>query len=77
MNIFWGIIILTHIASLTFLGLAVLKYFAYKKRNNIIENRYTLLFGFIRLEHVIITYIAFVLAYTFGSTLLVYYLSTL
>ncbi len=77
MNIFWGIIILTHIVSLSFLGLAILRYFAYKKRNNIIENKYTLLFGFIRLEHVIIGYIAFVLAYTFGSTLLVYYLSTL
>lgn len=77
MNIFWGIIIITHIVSLTFLGLAILRYFAYKKRNNIIENKYTLLFGFIRLEHMVIAYIAFVLAYTFGSTLLVYYLSTL
>lgn len=77
MNFFWGIIITTHLISLIFLGLALLRYFAYKKRNTIIETRYTMLFGFIKPDHVVITYSAFVLAYTFGSVMLIHYLFSL
>lgn len=77
MNLFWGIIIATHLVSLTFLGLALLRYFAYKRRNTIIENKYTKLFRVIRPDHVMVTYVGFVLFYTFGSVLLVLYLASL
>jgi hypothetical protein len=74
MSLFWPIIIITHICSLVFLGLSLLRYFAYKKRNTIIENKYTLLFGFVRLEHMVWMYVIFVLAYTVGTFLFIYYL---
>ena len=77
MNLFWGTVIATHLVSLIFMGLALLRYFAYKKRNIIIENRYSMLFGFIRPDHVVVIYVGFVLAYTFGSVMLIYYLASL
>lgn len=77
MNLFWGTIIITHMVSLIFMGLALLRYFAYKKRNTIIENRYSMLMGFIRPDHVVMIYVGFVLLYTVGSMMFIFYLSSL
>jgi len=59
------------------MGLALLRYLAYKKRNTIIENSYSMLLGFIRPDHVVMIYVGFVLAYTFGSVTFIFYLSSL
>jgi hypothetical protein len=77
MNFFWSIIIATHVISVIFLGLSLLRYFAYKKRNTIIDTRFTMLFGFIKLNHVIVTYVGFVLAYTIAAILFILYLASL
>ncbi len=77
MNLFWGTIITTHMVSLIFMGLSLLRYLAYKKRNTIIENGYSMLLGFIRPDHVVMIYVGFVLLYTVGSMMLIFYLSSL
>lgn len=77
MNFFWSIIIATHVISVIFLGLSLLRYFAYKKRNSIVETRFTMLFSFIKLNHVIVSYVGFVFVYTIVSILFILYLASL
>ena len=77
MNFFWSIIIATHLISLIFLGLGLLRYLAYKRRNIFVESKYTLLFGVVGMNHMIVSYIVFVLVYTLGAILFVFYLSSL
>lgn len=77
MNFFWSIIIGVHVISVIFLGLSLLRYFAYKKRNIIIETKFSMLFGFVRLGHVVTAYVGFVFVYTVASILFILYLASL
>jgi uncharacterized protein (DUF2235 family) len=71
MNIVLLITIILHAASIGFLGLCTIRIFSYLRRHKFQENNYTLLFGFIGIQHVTMAYLIIVAAFTVGSTILV------
>lgn len=77
MNFVWGIVITIHALSFIFMATCLLRAFTFKKRNVFVESKYTLLFGFITIDYVLITYMFFTLLYAIGSMLLILYLSSL
>lgn len=64
MNIVWFSITLIHILSIGCLGLFVLRLFYHMNRIQLAENHYTLLFGFVKLRHVISVYLVVVVFFT-------------
>lgn len=77
MNLVWGIVIAIHVVSFTVMAAGLMRTFAFRKRNLFIESKYTLLFGIMKIEHVVVTYVGFTVIYAIISFLMVYYLSTL
>ena len=71
MNIVLMITIILHAASVGFLGLCIIRIFSYLRRHKLQENNFTLLFGFIGIQHLTMAYLIFVAAFTVGSTILV------
>jgi hypothetical protein len=76
MNVVWLFIGAFHLVSVAFLGLSLVRLYGYVRRYKLIENRHTLLFGFVHLEHVVLIYILFITAFTFGSVLFISSLPT-
>jgi hypothetical protein len=74
MSFLWISIAIFHLVSLSFLGLAIVRLFKYIRRYKLSENRHTLLFGFVTIEHVVALYVFIIGIYTFVSLLLVNYL---
>ncbi len=60
-----------HAASILFLGLCLIRLFGYLRRHRLNETSHTLLFTFIKIEHVILAYIIFIAVFTVGSVLLI------
>jgi hypothetical protein len=75
MNILWLITAILHFISISFMGLCMVRLFSYVRRYRLKENRHTLLFGFVTVEHVVAIYIAMVLLFTTASVILLHYLS--
>jgi hypothetical protein len=77
MNILWLITAILHFISLAFTGLCMVRLFGYVRRYRLKENRHTLLFGFVTVEHVLAIYIGMIVAFTAASVILLHYLSTI
>ena len=75
MGFLWISIAVFHLISLSFMGLAIVRLFAYVRRYKLNENRHTLLFGFMSIEHVVALYIIVMAIFTFGSLILVQFIS--
>lgn len=75
MNILWVIISLLHLVSISFMGLCIMRLFSYTRRYKLKENGHTLLFGIVRVEHIVTIYIIIIGLFTMGSVFLVHYLS--
>jgi len=71
MNIVLLITILLHAVSIGFLGLCLIRIFSYLRRHKMQENHFTLLFGFIGIQHVTMAYLITVAVFTAGSIVLV------
>ena len=77
MSIVWVCTVIINVISLAFLGISLIRVFSYMRRNTFIETRYTMLFGFIQMKHLIFVYMMSVLVFMGGSFLFVSYLSSL
>ncbi len=71
MNIVLLTTVVLHTISIVFLGLCLIRIFGYTRRHRLAETHYTLLCGFIRLEHAVMAYIFMVAAFTVISTLFI------
>jgi hypothetical protein len=71
MSFLWSSIAAFHLVSLLFMVIAVSRLYKYTRRYKLKENRHTLLFGVISVDHIVLFYIATVGLYTVGSVLLV------
>jgi|GEM_PF-2184709 len=76
MNILWIITATLHFISISFMGLCFVRLFSYVRRYRLKENRHTLLFGFVTVEHFVTMYIGTVILFTAVSVILLQYLST-
>lgn len=76
MNILWIITATLHFISISFMGLCFVRLFSYVRRYRLKENRHTLLFGFVTVEHFVAMYIGTVILFTAVSVILLRYLST-
>ena len=74
MGIFWTVFVIIHGISLLFLIISIHFLVHYIKRYKMEESGFTMLFGFIRLEHIIPAYIITILLFISGSTLFAFYL---
>lgn len=74
MDIFWTIFVVVHAVSLLFLIISINFLIHYIRRYKMEESGFTMLFGFIRLEHIIPAYIIAILLFISGSTLFAFYL---
>lgn len=78
MNFFWIFITTIHIISLTLLIICLFRLFWHMSESmHMEENKYTRLFGFIRLRHVVVAYILVVAVFTVGTTFLTHLLSNI
>jgi len=75
MNILWIIVTIFHLISISFMGICIVRLFSYTRRYKLIENRHTLLFGFITVDHFVTVYIIMITLFTIGSIVLLSYLS--
>ena len=75
-TLIWVCTSIFNLLSLGFLGLCMIRLFGYVRRYRLPENRHTLLFGFIRLEHVVVMYLLFMSLLTLGSVLFISSLSS-
>jgi hypothetical protein len=76
MGFLWIGIAIFHLISLSFMGLVIVRLFAYVRRYKLVENRHTLLFGFIAVEHIVALYVIVMAIYTFGSLALIQFISS-
>ena len=76
MTIAWIIIVTFHLISIGFLALAVKRLHSYSKRHKLEENRHTLLFGFMQVQHAMLLYIVFILVYATGSVFFINFLAS-
>ena len=76
MNILWLITAILHFISISFMGLCMVRLFGYVRRYRLKENRHTLLFGFVTIEHIVAIYIGMIICFTIASVILLHYLST-
>ncbi len=74
MDIFWIIFGIIHVISLLCLIISINFLIHYTRRYKMEESGFTLLFGFIRLEHIIFVYVMTILLFVTGSTLFTFYL---
>lgn len=65
----WTIIIGLHVCSLLFLTAYLRRLFVYARKYRMPESQYTLLFGWVRLPHIVVTYVITVLAFIVLSTI--------
>jgi uncharacterized membrane protein YjdF len=75
MSFLWIGIAVFHLISLSFMGIVILRLFAYVRRYKLTENRHTLLFGFIAIEHIVALYVIAMVVFTFGSLALIQFIS--
>jgi len=75
MNILWIITAIYHLISILVMVLCIVRLFGYVRRYKLVENRHTLLFGFISVEHVVAMYVGMILLFTATSVILLHYLS--
>lgn len=75
MNILWAVTAIFHFISISVMGLCLVRLFGYIRRYKLTENRHTLLFGFVTVEHVVAIYVGMVLLFTATSVVVLLYLS--
>lgn len=71
----WTIIVGIHICSLLFLTAYLGRLFKYSGKYKMDESRYTLLFGWIHLHHIVLTYIVTMTLFMVGTILLLMFIS--
>lgn len=76
MNAFWITTVIILFLSASFLGLCLVSLYRYGRRFSLKEDSYTMLFRFIRMEHIVLTYIAFTAAHIIGTLLFITYLAS-
>jgi hypothetical protein len=76
MSTLWTITAIYHLISILVMLLCVLRLFGYTRRYKLVENKHTLLFGFISVTHVVAIYIFTIFLFTVTSIILLHYLST-
>lgn len=69
MGTLWIIIIGIHVCSLLFLAAYLKRLFKYARRYTMPESKYTLLFGWVNLSHIVFGYITGVSLFILASTL--------
>lgn len=75
MSFLWVVIALFHLISVAFMGIVIMRLFAYVRRYKLNENRHTLLFGFVKIGHVVGLYLIVMVIFTFGSLAMVQFIS--
>ena len=71
MSFLWVTITIFHLISISFMGIVVMRLFAYVRRYKLNENHHTLLFGFIGIGHIVSLYIVIMAVFTVGSLVFV------
>ena len=75
MNILWILVAIFHLISISFMGLCIARHFRYTRRYQLKENRHTLMFGFVAVEHFVTLYVILISLFTLGSVVLIQYLA--
>lgn len=75
MTFLWLSIAVFHLFSVMFMGWCLLRLFRSLRRYRFEENPHTLLFGFLKIEHVMFLYVFFVALYIAATTLFIYFLA--
>lgn len=76
MQLIWIFLIITHILSTAFMGLCFLRVIRFRKRYMLQESSYSMLLGFIHLDHILIAYVLTVALSIAVSTSFVFFLSS-
>jgi hypothetical protein len=75
MAFLWISLAIFHLLSIAFMGLAIVRLFSNARRYKLVENRHTLLFGFLRIEHIVGLYILAISVFTAASLLAVQFIA--
>lgn len=75
MTMTWITIAIFHLLSIGFMGGCIMRLNRNLKHYQLSENRHTMLFGFIKIEHCMLIYIFFIVLYTIGSMLFINFLA--
>lgn len=67
--IFWSLFIAIHIASLIFLAISLLRLRDYMAKHSFEESKYTMLWGVVRLPHVVALYVGGTAAWVVFTTI--------
>ena len=75
MSFLWISIALFHLISISFMVIVIMRLFSYVRRYKLNENHHTLLFGFMKIEHIVALYVIAMAIFTFGSLVFVQLIS--
>ena len=71
MNVVLLTAIILHSISVVFMGLCLIRLFNYSRRHKFQENNFTLLFGFISMQQMMLAYLVTVGVFVIGSMLII------
>lgn len=71
MNIVLLTAIILHSISVAFMGLCLIRLFNFSRRHRLQENNFTLLFGFISMQQMMLAYLVTVGIFVFGSMIII------